>query len=76
MLLKLSTGLKFRGFQSWNFVEVKFAVGKKSWYSQKLNFATWQKNCETAKFSSRENFRQSKRYLMKKSSLALVNLLI
>ena len=50
MLLKLSTGLKFRGFQSWNFVEVKFAVGKKSWYSQKLNFATWQKIAKPQNF--------------------------
>ena len=46
-------GNKFRGWLK-NFRN--FAVCKKSWYLRELNIMIWQKNRETVKFSSRQNF--------------------
>ena len=73
---KIKHWIEISRFSKLKFRESKIRGWQKILIFAEIKFRDLTKNCETAKFSSRENFWQSKRYLMKKSSLALVNLLI
>ena len=43
MLQKLSIGVQFRGFQSYNFAEINLAVGQKILEISEMKFRRWQK---------------------------------
>ena len=43
MLQKLSIGVQFRGFQSYNFAEINLAVGQKILEIREMKFRRWQK---------------------------------